>query len=87
MRHIKIYQHSKGNHSIRQIVEYGKPEYNYKRDTYWFSANEAREVLKDMRRFCKKYWYSYTGELSYREFIADSMSDIFAVDIDTMQWF
>lgn len=87
MRHIKIYQHSRGNHSIRQIVEHGKPMFNYRRGTYLFSAKEAREELKQMRRFCKNHWYEYCGELSYREFIADSMSDIFAVDIDTMQWF
>lgn len=87
MRHIRIYQHSIGNHSIRQIVEHGKPLINIRRNTYLFSAKEAREELKEMRRFCKKHWYEYCGSLNFREFIKESMADIYAIDIDTMQWF
>ena len=87
MRRIKIFHHPRGNHSVSQIVKYGIPEFNFNRGSYIFSAKEAKEKLVKMRKFCRNDWPWVCTDLKMRDYIAYEMADIFAVDIDKMEWF
>lgn len=77
---IVIYEHKSGNHSINQIRWYG-------REIFRGTATEARKELKRMVKNLKDIWRGKNTILSQRDFIADEMSEIFAIDIKANKWF
>ncbi len=74
MKKVVIMEHSRGNHSARQVYEYG-------RKIFEGNATEVRKELARMRRWCREDWYSACTESKQSDYVAYKMGTIFSIDV------
>lgn len=81
---IRIYIHSRGNHTPYQIRHYGREQFRG-------TATEAKKELRDMVKRCREMWYGASTSDTMRDYIAEQMADVFALDCtenpDSPKWF